>query len=415
MPLPIVDLNPGESLDGALLLVEATTREKRDGSTYLSAKLQDRSGTIDAVAWDVAHLRLDELVAPCVVRVRGQVTAWRDKVQVKLDAMARHEASHEEMLALVPASAFDPARLMADVRAHLDAVLVEEPLRRLVFAILEHPEVAPRLVMTPAASHNHHAYRSGLIEHVLSMLRLSGRIAEHYDAYYPGRLHRGLLAAGVVLHDVGKVWELEGEYTTSYSTEGRLLGHIFMAASFVDRVARELGDIPAALVTEVQHLILSHHGELEYGSPRRPKTLEAMILHYIDLMDARMNEWTAAMDQPGWSPWMRNYGRAVLRPDALRAPWMMAGEAAGPVVSPGQLEGSVATPREVIAQAERPDDPAAPTPTKRKPRQRATSAGDSGSAGSSADAGSGEGGSAKAKNDDDAPEQTLTLFDGLDG
>jgi 3'-5' exoribonuclease len=195
-------------------------------------------------------------------------------------------------------------------------------LRRLLLHVIEHPEVAPRLSTAPAAVANHHAYRSGLAEHTLSMMRLATLIGSHYADYYPGRIEPDLLVAGVLLHDLGKVWELEGDLATRYSTVGNLVGHIPMGAAFIARAAAELGDVPDALVHELQHLVLSHHGELAYGSPQTPKTLEAQLLHYIDQLDSKANLFVnAAGTTPGWSPFQRNLGRPVLQPSELRTSW----------------------------------------------------------------------------------------------
>jgi 3'-5' exoribonuclease len=221
----------------------------------------------------------------------------------------------------MPCSVWEPGVLVNELRLHIELAVRAPVLRRLLLAVLEHPEVRDRLPVSPAAAGNHHAYRAGLVEHTLSMMRLASLIGQHYTQYYPGVIEPDLLVAGVLLHDLGKVWELEGDLVTTYSTPGNLVGHIPMGAAFIERVAREQGGIPIELVWELQHLILSHHGQYEYGSPKLPATIEAQILHFIDTMDARTNTFVGELGQEGWSFSNRIPGKVVLNPAALRRTW----------------------------------------------------------------------------------------------
>lgn len=341
MPFPISSLVNNEPAEGNVLMVRAEVRQARNGSDFLDATFQDATGTISGKFWNCPPDLLSGMTLPAAVRIGAMVETFRERLQLKVQTIEALRDDEVDWGAIVPASAWQAQTLSRSVRAHLEAEVEEAPLRRLLLGILDLPEVVEALEVFPAASTNHHAYRSGLIEHSLSMMRLASSICDHYARYYPGRLHRGLVLGGILLHDLGKIWELDGPVTRAYTDEGRLLGHIFMAARWVEDVAADLGDIPRELVVELQHLILSHHGRLEFGSPKRPKTLEAVVLHHIDKLDADLNQLVAAMPDPGWTGYLRNYERYMFNPSAYRQSWAHepeceAAEPSGPGV-PRQL------------------------------------------------------------------------------
>ena len=199
----------------------------------------------------------------------------------------------------------------------------------------------------PAAKSLHHAHLHGLLEHSLSVGRLAARAAEHYP-----RLNAGLLTAGALLHDLGKVWELSPPPRVDYSTLGRLKGHVVMGAEFIRKLAGELGDFPAAKLDLLEHLILSHHGEPEFGAPVRPQLLEAITLHHLDNLDAKLEAVGAFLDDgvdpAGWSPYHRLFGGHFRRtPDLAPGPAeepepekpLPAAEAASPEATPAEAEG----------------------------------------------------------------------------
>jgi len=315
-------LSRDQRVDSFFVVTDCREATTKSGKPYWTLKLSDRTGTMAGRVWDPADAADGPLDVPGVFRVVGVVDAWRDELQLKVDRVEPFTPPDDAFDALVPASKWTGERLVEELRQHVSTTVRSDVLRRLLLHVMDHPEVAPRLGSAPAAVANHHAYRSGLAEHTLSMMRLATLIGTHYAHYYPGRIEPDLLVAGVLLHDLGKVWELEGDLATRYSTVGNLVGHIPMGAAFIARAAAELGDVPTSLVHELQHLILSHHGELAYGSPQTPKTLEAQLLHYIDQLDSKANLFVnAAGDAPGWSPFQRNLGRPVLQPSALRTEW----------------------------------------------------------------------------------------------
>lgn len=380
MPLPVHALVQDETIRGLLLLTEIKARKTRNDADYLDLSLCDATGQISAKMWQTSPDAVADLETPCPVWVVARVDAYQGRMQLVVEQLDAHDASDEEYRALIPASAWSSELLWQEIEAHLRREITDPPLWTLIEAILQHPLVLERAKTIPAASHNHHAYRSGLAEHMLSMLRLTSNVATHYESYYAYPIHRGLLAAGVLLHDIGKIWELSGDIDAHYTDEGKLLGHIFMAARWVEEVAAPL-NIPRALIVELQHLILSHHGLLEYGSPKVPQTLEAMVLHHVDKLDADMNQWMAALSAPGWTGYQRNYQRAMLRPDHLRASWTPIGAhgdqeyntqswtsavSRGPGgVNPAEVPAHASTEKSAKKpKALEPAQPASPSPSK---------------------------------------------------
>lgn len=190
--------------------------------------------------------------------------------------------------------------------------LTEPNLKQLLFRVFSHEEVASRFKVAPAAKTMHHAYRSGLLDHTVSAAGSGKLLAGHYG------LNEDLVVAGILLHDLGKIWELDLDHSIEYTDDGRLIGHLALETLFVDRMIGELEQFPQELRRQLLHILLSHHGEYEYGSPRRPKTLEAMLVHMVDNLDARMAGMFEAIEQDGdsdeaWTALSRMLKRNVYR------------------------------------------------------------------------------------------------------
>lgn len=331
----LTDLTTDAHFRGPLLLVDAQEREAKNGSRFLDLKLRDRSSEINGKKWKSTPEEFAAIRGAQFVFVNAREESFQGRMQLRVETIEPYEPNAEELQQLIRASAWDASMLWGEVTAHLRHEITDDALWRLVDAALQDPDVQARAQRMAAASMNHHAYRSGLAEHILSMLRLGAQIVRHYENYYPIRIHRGLVAAGILFHDLGKIWELEGDIQASYTTEGRLLGHIFMAASWLQDLGQRT-QAPRALVMELQHIVLSHHGQLEFGSPKRPKTLEAMVIHHIDKLDADMNHWMTELENTqDWTPWQRNYGRPLFRPDHIRESWAETPALPRPLRGPG--------------------------------------------------------------------------------
>jgi 3'-5' exoribonuclease len=260
------------------LLRDVQRRFTKDNRPYLLCVFSDNSGEMNGVFWDVPEYIDTWAAAGQAVLVTGQIVSFRDALQINTSDLNRWLAP--DMGLFLPASRRAQAEMVAELRAHVDSLA--QPWRRLVAHILLDPAFLPAFAASPAARTMHHAYVGGLLEHTLSMAALADLLANHYQM-----VDRDLLLAGALLHDAGKVSEYNVSSNFTYSDDGRLVGHILRAVIMVEQAAAELGDIEAGQLRELVHLVASHHGKLEWGSPVAPKTLEAVLLHQIDLLDSR--------------------------------------------------------------------------------------------------------------------------------
>ncbi|MBG0775105.1 MAG: HD domain-containing protein [Desulfovibrionaceae bacterium] len=288
-------LSPGERVDEVYVIGASRRGEARNGP-FWSLVLQDASGSVEAKIWSPASQDYDRLPPGTLARVQGMVQSFRDQAQVNVERLVFLDPADDAappLSDLVPASAEEPALLYARLLETCREQIRFPALRKLVFDVFEDAEIHERLLVAPGAKNVHHAYVGGLLEHTLSVAGLCLRFCDHYP-----QLDREMLLAAAAFHDLGKAWELTGGLACDYSDEGRLLGHITIGLEKLSPFLADCG-LDADLVLHLKHIILSHHGEYEYGSPRRPKTAEAMALHYADNLDAKMNQVAgvfAAMD-----------------------------------------------------------------------------------------------------------------------
>jgi len=285
----ITKLQVGEQVDQYLLIKESKKGVTTVGKPFMSLILQDRSGDIEAKLWDTNEEHEQMYQAQVIVRVGGEIHDYRGKNQlrVKQIRVARPEEG-VQISDLLPTSAIPKEQLFEDLMQFFFEIKNPNISRITRNLIKKHQE---QLLIFPAASKNHHDYASGLLDHVVSMLRLSKSICDLYPT-----LNRDLMYAGVILHDIGKVIELTGPVGTAYTIEGNLLGHITIMVNEIGQAAKELG-IEGEEVMLLQHLVLSHHGKEEWGSPKKPMIQEAEMIHYIDNIDAKMNMLTRALEK----------------------------------------------------------------------------------------------------------------------
>lgn len=292
----VSDLRPGALINAPFLTLAKSARRGRKG-TYLSVTLADRTGSIEARVWDRADA-LNAVFQPRdFIMVRGETVSFEGQLQVNIFDVRVVDPTTVHLPDFMPASRWAPQALLAQLVDLIEAHVHSAPIKTLLLNILNAPELQPKLLLSPAATRNHHAYLSGLIEHVLSMSRLAVLLSTHYHAYYPNLLDPSLLIAGCVLHDLAKVHELSFERGFSYSDEGNLLGHLVMGIDIVSAFAAEIPDFPPDLTLRLKHLVASHHEKLEYGSPKVPQTVEAIILHHIDNLDAKVNQLHGVIDR----------------------------------------------------------------------------------------------------------------------
>ncbi|GGB02105.1 3'-5' exoribonuclease YhaM [Macrococcus hajekii] len=276
----IETLKPGETVEAFFLIHRAVQGVTNQGKPYMTLYLKDKSGDIEAKVWTVSENDIKILLPEKLIKVKGDIIDYRGRKQMKVNqfrlATEEDGVKLEHFLEAAPLSAQE----MSDQLMTYVMDIENANLQRMTRLLLK--KYQQEFVVYPAASSNHHNFVSGLLYHVLTMLKQ----AEALCAIYPS-LNKSLLYAGIILHDMGKVKELSGPVATSYTVEGNLLGHISIMSDEVAEIAREHG-IEGEEVMLLRHLILSHHGKLEYGSPKLPMVKEAEILHFIDNIDARM-------------------------------------------------------------------------------------------------------------------------------
>ena len=276
------EVEPNRVITTSFLVHSKEIRQKKSGEVYLSLILGDKTGELDAKMWDNVTEVLDSFERDDFVKVKGLIQVFHNRPQLTIHKVRRMDASEIDAADYFPCSRRDPAEMWAELRA-LVCGIGNLHLKSLVEAMLDDPDIAERYRRAPAAKQIHHAYLGGLLEHVLSLCALARMTAAHYE-----HVDSDLLLAGVVLHDIGKIYELNYERGFSYSNEGQLVGHIAIALRMLSDKLRGLPDFPPLLRSLVEHMILSHHGQLEFGSPKLPQFPEALLLHYIDDMDSKM-------------------------------------------------------------------------------------------------------------------------------
>lgn len=275
-------LEANQQVQTTFLVLNKDVRQKKTGEPYLSLILGDKTGDIDAKMWDGVAEIVDTFDRNDYVKIRGQATVYQNKLQLRVDRLMRADEREIEPADYFPASKRDRNEMYAELMGYIETMR-NPHLKALLEAFFADPDIARRYKTAPAAKSIHHAWIGGLIEHVLSLLTLARFTARHY-----AEVDEDLLITGVVLHDIGKIHELTYDRGFGYSDEGQLIGHIVIALRMIDEKARQIPGFPPKLKLLVEHLVASHHGELEYGSPKVPVFLEAMLLHHLDNLDSKM-------------------------------------------------------------------------------------------------------------------------------
>ncbi|MGA7525208.1 MAG: HD domain-containing protein [Acidobacteriaceae bacterium] len=278
----VADLGSRENRDvtGYFAVAAKQVRSGRDGSRYFALMLCDRTGQIDARMWDVTGA--GDFDTGDVVKVRGQVCRYNEKLQIKADKIRQAQPDEYALGDFVPQTERDIEQMWAELEAWV-AGLRDPDLKALLEAFLQDADVARTLRQAPAAKGMHHAWIGGLLEHVLSLMGLCELAAQHYPS-----VNRDLLLTGVVLHDIGKLRELAWGTSFEYTLEGQMLGHITIGIRMIEEKIAGIPNFPPGKRLLVEHLVLSHHGRYEFGSPKLPMTPEAIMLHYLDDLDAKM-------------------------------------------------------------------------------------------------------------------------------
>ncbi len=303
------------------VLASVQTRERKGGGgQYLAMVLRDKTGQMEARMWEEFAEAVSTCNEGCYVKVQGLISKYQGKFQITLERMRLAAEAEVEGADFQPVTRFDVEAMWGELRGYVEG-FADGDLRRLVMAFLDDEELAAAYKRAPAAKRLHHAWLGGLLEHVVALVRVCRAVTP----FYP-EVDGDLLVTGAILHDIGKVRELSWERTFGYTTEGQLLGHITIGLRMLEEKLRGLEGFPERLRMLVEHMILSHHGRYEFGSPKLPMTPEAMLLSVLDDLEAKfegMRREFEAAEAAGkraeeLTEWVRSMERPLLNSRAFR-------------------------------------------------------------------------------------------------
>jgi 3'-5' exoribonuclease len=301
------DLTVGQMVDSAFLAKNKRMADFRNKpGQFLVVTLGDVSGVIDAKVWNNAHALAERFADGDIVHVKGKVEAYNGSLQLIVQTLRRCQEGEYDWAHFIRSTERDSDGLVEEVE-HRIAQMNNPYLKQLLRSFFDDPIFAAEFFQAPAAKDMHHAYVGGLSEHVVNVLHIARAVTHIYP-----QIDADLLTTGIILHDIGKLRELSGGAVVGYTDEGKLIGHVTIGAMMVEEKMNAIPNFPADLRMRVTHMILSHHGVLEYGAPVLPKTLEAVALHYVENMDAQINHCLnlieATKDQT-WTEFDRRFGR----------------------------------------------------------------------------------------------------------
>ena len=288
----IANFGEGTLFSGYFLVLAKQLGTTKTNKPYLNLILGDKKGQLEARIWDPSDPRIaKDFAKGDIVKARGSASRYNDKLQMKVDQLRLAQAGEVDKADMLPSTTQDVATLWRQLVGFVDS-LSNADLKLLLSTVLDDPALAEAYREAPAAKQLHHAWLGGLLEHVVSLCTLADRVAPHYPL-----IDRDLLLTGVILHEIGKVRELSWDIGFEYTIEGMLLGHIQIGAALAERTIDSLPNFPPKLKTLVLHMILSHHGKLEFGSPKLPMIPEALMLNFIDDLDAKMQAVSSEFDK----------------------------------------------------------------------------------------------------------------------
>lgn len=313
----VQQLADGDNVDEVYLAVDKQLRANRNGNLYIQVELRDRTAGISARQWNAGEQVFRGFEAGDFVQVKGKVQLFQGALQMILTQLDRVDAAKVELADFLPQTDQDVSKLFEKLRSIL-LKLRNPHLRALVECFLMDEELMRGFCQAPAGVRNHHAYLGGLLEHVVSLLDAADRVLPVYP-----NLDRDLLLVGIFLHDIGKVRELNYTRTFGYSDEGQLVGHIVIGVEMLNEKVHEVPKLtgepfPQETLYRLKHMIVSHHGTMEFGSPVVPMTPEAMALHLLDNLDAKVHTFTRDIREDpnprsAWTPYSQSLQRRLFK------------------------------------------------------------------------------------------------------
>ncbi len=306
----IEDFKAKATISSSFIVKYIAVMEGKDGKSYLNLVLADKSGEIESRKWTDAHAVADSVEKGDIVAVSGKINLFQNRLQLILKDIRKMDKSDVELSEYVAASANPPEQMLErldEIVSNLSDVYIKDLLN----LVLHDCEIRRRLKTWSAAKSIHHAFQGGLLEHTLSCTELAVSLSTHY------KVNQSYVVAGTVMHDLCKIYELTDSSMVEYTEEGKLVGHLVKSIELLDRFTYKIKNFPYAMKLHLKHILISHHGQIEYGSPKTPQTSEAMLVHQIDLIDSKMASFEAVKKKdllPGhWSGYVKHLERLVFK------------------------------------------------------------------------------------------------------
>ncbi|TAL17163.1 HD domain-containing protein [bacterium] len=313
----IAKLHEDTELHDTFLVLQKQLSPTRQGRNYLRVTLGDKTGQLEARVWEGAEELVNRFDAGDLVYVTGMVTSYNGVLQIKAQFIEKLPEGKVEWADYLPSSSRPAQEMVAELRSLLGTI-ANPHLLALVNSFLEDAPFMERFSVTPAAKGMHHAFVGGLLEHTLGVVKISSAMS----VLYP--VSRDALLTGAFLHDIGKIEELTASAGFDYTMEGKLIGHLIIGRDMLKERAAKVPGFPENLLLHLEHMILSHHGELEWGSPKRPKTVESLALHLADNLDAKLMAAIESVSKSDgmsgdWTAFLKIFDRPFLRSSLLEA------------------------------------------------------------------------------------------------
>ncbi len=308
----IKDIRPGDKILDSFLVAEKNLAFSQKGSPYLNLRLKDRTGEVEGKIWENADEWDKQFKKGDVIQVQSRAVSFKNTLQLSIHDIEKLDEPDINPADFFPTAGRDIEEMFTELMSYVGEM--ETPyLKSLLESFFKDEAIAMLFKKAPAAKTFHHVYIGGLLEHTLSVVQLLEQVADHYNG-----IDRDMLITGGLLHDIGKIYEFSYDRIIDYSDQGRLVGHIVIGVEMLDKKIATINDFPEHAAMELRHLLLSHHGTQEFGSPKRPKTLEALIVHYIDDLDAKVNAFQGYIDESPdddskWTPFHRLFERFIYK------------------------------------------------------------------------------------------------------
>jgi 3'-5' exoribonuclease len=345
-------------ITSSFVVVSKQVKPKKSGEPYLALTLGDRTGQLEAKMWDNVEEFIDVFEQDDFLKVKGLINKYKNRFQLTIHKLRRMQEAEIDFSDYLPKTKKDVDELWRTLTDFIRGF--EDPhLKSLVELFLADPEIAERYRIAPAAKTLHHAYIGGLLDHVVSLFRSCDLLCRNYP-----QVNRDLLLTGAFLHDIGKIHELTYNRSFTYTTRGQLLGHMIIELEMLQAKLQHLPEFPANLKTLLEHLIISHHGQYDFGSPKLPMFPEALMLHYLDDLDSKMEAMRAQFEREAEldGPWT-SYNASLGRPLLNSAKLLRTENAVEPVSSPDQAGvqpgGDLPEPPNLDLFGDQKDEPAA--------------------------------------------------------